>query len=97
MLLTRSASLAPLFAEIQNRVDIKDFKSKFGASTTWMGKLKYRLDAGRGGGCPVLALGIKPALVSDFEDWKAEHPVIRRADFDISEAAAEAEADASDE
>jgi len=97
VLLTRSASLAPLFAEIQNRVDIKDFKSKFGASTTWMGKLKYRLDAGRGGGCPVLALGIKPALVSDFEDWKAEHPVIRRADFDISEAAAEAEADASDE
>ncbi len=88
VLLTRSASLAPLFAEIQNRVDIKDFKSKFGASTTWMGKLKYRLDAARGGGCPVLALGIKPALVSDFEEWKAAHPVIQRADFDISGAAA---------
>lgn len=83
VLLTRSAALAPLFAEIQPRVDIKDFKSKFGASTTWIGKLKYRLDAGRGGGCPILALGIKPALVEDFEDWKAAHPIIRRADFDI--------------
>ena len=61
VLLTRSASLAPLFGENQNRVDMNDFKAKFGASTTWMGKLKYRLDAGRGGGCPVLALGIKPA------------------------------------
>lgn len=33
---------------------------KFGASTTWMGKLLYRLDAGRNGGCPVLAIGITP-------------------------------------
>lgn len=31
---------------------------KFGASTTWMGKLLYRLDAGRNGGCPILAIGI---------------------------------------
>jgi CRISPR-associated protein Csd2 len=86
-LITRSASLAPLFAEIQPRVDIKDFKSKFGASTTWMGKLKYRLDAGRAGGCPILALGIKPGLVSDFADWKVAHPIIRRADFDVNDAA----------
>ncbi len=32
--------------------------SKFGASTTWMGKLLYRLDAGRNGGCPIIAIGI---------------------------------------
>lgn len=38
---------------------------KFGASTTWMGKLLYRLDAGRNGGCPVLAFGIKPDCVID--------------------------------
>jgi hypothetical protein len=87
VLLTRSADLAPLFAEIQPRVEIKDFKSKFGASTTWMGKLKYRLDAGRGGGCPILALGIKPALVEDFEEWKAAHPIIRQADFSIEDDA----------
>lgn len=36
---------------------------KFGASTTWMGKLLYRLDAGRNGGCPVLAVGITPQCV----------------------------------
>ncbi|MFC4671821.1 BglII/BstYI family type II restriction endonuclease [Seohaeicola nanhaiensis] len=37
---------------------------KFGASTTWMGKLLYRLDAGRNGGCPVLAIGITPDSVT---------------------------------
>ena len=76
VLLTRSKELGPLFAEIGNRVEIKDFKSKYGASTTWMGKLRYRLDAGRNGGCPVLAIGIRPSVVEDFDSWKAEHPVI---------------------
>ncbi len=41
----------------------EDVYKKFGASTTWMGKLLYRLDAGRNGGCPVLAIGIKPECV----------------------------------
>jgi hypothetical protein len=41
--------------------------AKYGASTTWMGKLLYRLNAGRNGGCPVLAVGIGPKCV---EDWK---------------------------
>lgn len=77
VLLTRDTSLSPLFAEIGKRVEIKDFKSKYGASTTWMGKLSYRLDAGRGGGCPILAIGIKPPVVSDFETWKATNPVIK--------------------
>ncbi len=40
-----------------------DVYKKFGASTTWMGKLLYRLDAGRNGGCPVLAFGIKPDII----------------------------------
>lgn len=39
---------------------------KFGASTTWLGKLLYRLDAGRNGGCPVLAIGITPKCVVDW-------------------------------
>ena len=38
---------------------------KFGASTTWMGKLLYRLDAGRNGGCPILALGITQDCIDD--------------------------------
>jgi CRISPR-associated protein Csd2 len=78
VLLTRDTSLSPLFAEIGRRVEIKDFKSKYGASTTWMGKLKYRLDAGRAGGCPILAIGIKPPVVTDFDKWKEKHPVIKQ-------------------
>lgn len=42
----------------------KEVFKKFGASTTWMGKLLYRLDAGRNGGCPVLAIGITPNCVT---------------------------------
>ena len=41
-------------------------KGKYGASTTWMGKLLYRLNAGRHGGCPILVFGITPELI---EDW----------------------------
>lgn len=40
-----------------------DVYRKFGASTTWMGKLLYRLDAGRNDGCPVLAIGITPSCI----------------------------------
>ena len=47
-----------------------------------MGKLLYRLDAGRGGGCPVLALGIRPSVVADFDEWKRNHPQIRKIEFD---------------
>ncbi|PWC32623.1 BglII/BstYI family type II restriction endonuclease [Azospirillum sp. TSO35-2] len=88
VLLTRSAELVPLFTEVARRVDGKNFQNKYGASTTWMKKLLYRLDAGRGGGCPVLALGIRPALVSDFDEWKERHPVVRHAAvFDVDSGA----------
>jgi CRISPR-associated protein Csd2 len=83
VLLTRGNELGSMFSEISGRIEIKDFKSKFGASTTWMGKLSYRLDAGRGGGCPILALGIRKSVVSDFEDWKRSHPIIREAELDL--------------
>jgi hypothetical protein len=59
VLLTRSASLNDVFRSL-------DVMKKYGASTTWMGKLLYRLRAGRNGGCPVLVLGITPQLI---EDW----------------------------
>lgn len=45
----------------------KSVRAKYGASTTWMGKLLYRLNAGRHGGCPVLVFGITPRLITD---WK---------------------------
>lgn len=44
----------------------KTVRAKYGASTTWMGKLLYRLNAGRHGGCPILVFGITPKLI---EDW----------------------------
>jgi len=50
-----------------------DVYKKYGASTTWMGKLLYRLDAGRNGGCPVLAIGITPSCVDDEEAGISEH------------------------
>jgi len=37
--------------------------AKYGASTTWMGKLLYRMNAGRNGACPVLVVGITPRCV----------------------------------
>ncbi|KAB2308489.1 restriction endonuclease [Betaproteobacteria bacterium SCN2] len=58
VLLTRSAELNNVFKEL-------GVMAKYGASTTWMGKLLYRLKAGRNGGCPVLVLGITPKLIED--------------------------------
>ncbi len=57
VILTRSAELNPIFDQLGK------VRS---SSTTWMGKLLYRLHAGRAGSCPVLALGITPRTVSDW-------------------------------
>lgn len=59
VLLTRSADLNEVFKEL-------DIMPKYGASTTWMGKLLYRMKAGRNGGCPVLVLGITQKLIKDW-------------------------------
>ncbi len=58
VIVTRSATLNPLF-------DSLGIKKKYGASTTWMGKLEYRVLANRSNGCPVLALGITPSIIVD--------------------------------
>jgi len=55
IIITRSASLNPVFRGLG-----KDIMEKYGASTTWMGKLLPRLDSRRHGGCPILAIGITP-------------------------------------
>ncbi len=72
IILTRGSSLDNSFFRSLGKVLNKDgtegsedVYKKFGASTTWIGKLLYRLDAGRNGGCPVLAIGIRPECVSD--------------------------------
>lgn len=94
ILLTRSAELGPVFADIGSRVTMDKFESKYGASTTWMDKLLYRLNAGRAGGCPILALGIRPGVISDFDTWKQANPPIRRA---VSAAALTSAAGVGDE
>lgn len=84
VMVTRSASLNPVFDVVPQLTKTgepelhgtgrqagqpKTVKAKYGASTTWMGKLLYRLNAGRHGGCPVLAFGITPRLI---EDWNPQ-------------------------
>lgn len=60
VLVTRSNELDPLFRNLGKM-------PKYGASTTHMGKLLPRLEAGRNGGCPVLVFGITPRLITDYE------------------------------
>ena len=60
VIVTRSAELDDIFKE-------HGVKAKYGASTTWMGKLLYRLKSRRNGGCPVLAIGIKKSCVTGGE------------------------------
>jgi hypothetical protein len=77
IILTRSTNLASMFADIASRVDsVKSFKTKYGASTTWMGKLDYRVNAGRAGGCPILALGFQEAAFTELEEWRQANPII---------------------
>jgi len=59
ILVTRSNDLDPYFAILGKKI-----KDKYGASTTHMGKLLPRLEAGRNGGCPVLVFGITRNLLS---------------------------------
>ncbi|MDR0440559.1 MAG: restriction endonuclease [Candidatus Accumulibacter sp.] len=71
VIVTRSEKLTPVFDVVPqlNKAGEevgKTVRAKYGASTTWMGKLLYRLNAGRHGGCPVLVFGITPKLI---EDW----------------------------
>ena len=61
IIVTRSEELNKIFDSLG-----KEVKGKYGASTTWMGKLEPRLQARRNGGCPVLAIGIRPKCVADY-------------------------------
>lgn len=70
IILTRSEELNAVLKELV-RKKLKP-KSAFGESTTHWGKLEPRLEGGAGGGCPILALGIKPSLyVEDVTDDRA--------------------------
>ena len=72
IILTRAEELNDVFSTVyqydKSEKEWKPILSKYGASTTWMGKLLPRLDSKRNGGCPVLAIGIKKACVSDWQE-----------------------------
>lgn len=78
IILTRSEELNDVFKTIydfdKNSHQWKPIMRKYGASTTWMGKLLYRLDNRRNGGCPILAIGIKKKCITDWgEGFIDEH------------------------
>lgn len=63
IIVTRSQELNDVFKTVydfdKNSHSWKPIMRKYGASTTWMGKLLYRLESRRNGGCPVLAIDVK--------------------------------------
>ncbi len=61
IIVTRSGELNHLFRKW-------GVLAKYGASTTWMGKLLPRLNSRRHGGCPILAVGITTACVDQTEE-----------------------------
>ena len=64
IIITRSECLNQVFATLGTEV-----KNKYGASTTWMGKLLPRIHARRHGGCPLLVVGLTPNTVTN---WRGE-------------------------
>ena len=72
IIITRSAELNDIFKTIYDydgkTRQWKPILRKYGASTTWMGKLTYRLDSRRNGGCPIRAVGITTPCITDWEE-----------------------------
>lgn len=66
VIVTRSEELNEVFRTISDEHG-QPLIRKYGASTTWIGKLTYRLDSRRNGGCPILAIGMKKGCVEGYE------------------------------
>jgi hypothetical protein len=60
VIVTRSVRLNQVFREL-------GLMAKYGASTTWIGKLIPRVEAGRNGGCPILAIGMTPEIIVNLD------------------------------
>ena len=65
VIVTRAEELNEIFKQIKDDNGNPLIK-KYGSSTTWMGKLTYRLDSRRNGGCPILAVGIRKECIEDY-------------------------------
>lgn len=66
VIVTRSRELNDIFRDLKDK-NGRPLMPKYGASTTWMGKLEYRLKSRRNGGCPILAVGIRKPCVEGYE------------------------------
>ena len=73
IIVTRSETLNDIFRK-ETDENSQPLIKKYGASTTWIGKLIYRLDSRRNGGCPILAVGIGKECVEGYgrfvDDYK---------------------------
>lgn len=69
VIVTRSEELNDIFKQEKDNSGQSLIK-KYGASTTWMGKLLYRLDSRRNGGCPILAVGIRKGCVEGYARFR---------------------------
>lgn len=67
VIVTRSEELNDVFRTVLDEHGAPLLR-KYGASTTWMGKLTYRLDSRRNGGCPILAVGIKKGCIEGYDN-----------------------------
>ena len=65
VIVTRAEGLNDIF-KMEKDNNGQPLIKKYGASTTWMGKLTYRLDSRRNGGCPVLAIGIGKECIEEY-------------------------------
>ncbi len=65
VIVTRAEDLNQVFKEVKDEAG-QPLMKKYGASTTWIGKLTYRLDSRRNGGCPVLAIGIRKECIDGY-------------------------------
>lgn len=63
VIITRSEELNHVFGRLGTGI-----KQKYGASTTWMGKLLPRIHARRHGGCPLLVVGLTSDTIVDWKD-----------------------------
>lgn len=70
VIVTRSEELNDIFRTQTDERGV-GLMRKYGASTTWMGKLLYRLQSRRNGGCPILAVGIRKACIEGLDDEPA--------------------------
>ena len=65
IIVTRSEELNDIFKSLTDEKG-QLLLRKYGASTTWMGKLESRLKSRRNGGCPILAIGMKKPCVEGY-------------------------------